>query len=712
MGSRTAILVLGEDAYPIVRNHFTDMKPFPRLRSDEKPLDYSGLKILLLEDDPIDVELIQTALSSGGVQAELICTHKRQDFLEILQTQPPDLILSDYILPKFDGFSALKIACEVRPEVPFIMVSGVLGEEQAIEALKQGATDYVLKHRLERLVPAAVRALQESRERRKRQQLEASLHQTDDLLKAIVEASPIAIFTLNLDGRVMTWNVMAEQIYGWQAKEVLDRPLPVIPDNSLSAFQQHFHQVLHSRTLTNLECQHLKKDGSLVEISASLLPVHNLQSEVHGVVITAIERTASKPTRSDRLDQLWCEQKARTALESASRIKDEFLGMISHELRTPLNAIVGWVKLIQKNNLNPVVLKQAVEVIERNATLQTQLIEDLLDMSHILRGNLRLTLGCVDMVNTIRAALDALEPAIAAKSIQVKWVMNSPVTKVSGDPVRLQQVLWNLLSNAIKFTPAGGQITVQLDQQGTHIRVQVIDTGIGIEADFLPYVFEYFRQADASTTRFYNGLGLGLAISRYLVELHGGTIQAKSLGQGQGATFTLTLPIRSSASMGDALHDHPCIETGELPPRFPLHGVRIVLIESIDKDNTNTLVKFANLLGQQGAQVVMTHSVQEAHAILEQFVPNLLIGDTSVLGTSHATSPQSIRALSQQFHNIPVLVLMADDGEIELLPGFAIGLQLCMANPLESTKIIETVCQLISGDRSTHSREKRAEENG
>lgn len=222
------------------------------------------LQILLLEDDPVDVELIQTTLKNGGIEANLICVTRRSDFSEILKTQLPDLILSDYVLPSFDGIAALKIAQQFCPQVPFIMVSGMLGEERAIETLKQGATDYVLKQRLDRLVPSAKRALRESQERQERLRVEEALRQTDDLLRAIVDASPVGIITLNPQKKVIAWNIASERIYGWQSQEVINQALPVIPPEEQKQFERLFQQALQNHTLTNYEFQHLGDRKSVV----------------------------------------------------------------------------------------------------------------------------------------------------------------------------------------------------------------------------------------------------------------------------------------------------------------------------------------------------------------------------------------------------------------------------------------------------------------
>lgn len=505
----------------------------------------SVLQILLLEDDPLDYELIEAMLKKGGIKSNLICVSDRKSFLERLSTSPPDLILADYVLPKFDGMAALEFANAICPEVPFILVSGVLGEEQAIDALKQGATDYILKQRLERLVPAVQRALRESQERQERQKLTQALHRTDNLLRAMIDASPVGIITLSRDQRIMTWNTTAEQLYGWTAKAVIEGSFSVIiPADKQDDFNYDFTQALQTRRIFNQEVQHLKQDGSLIDVSLSLAPLHDANDSVYGVVITTVDITARKQIEAQRLMLLEQERVAQAAAETANRIKDEFLATLSHELRTPLNAIVGWMKLIQRGNLSGSMLKRALDTIDRNAAAQTQLIEDLLDISHIIRGQVSLHIQPTDMKALIRDTVDRLRPAAEAKSLQLELNLAPSIDWILADPNRLQQVFWNLLSNAIKFNQPSGKVTVVCEVIESYLKIQVSDSGIGIAPEFLPHLFEYFRQADGSITRSYGGLGLGLAITRHLVELHGGTIQAESQGSGHGATFTVLLPVR------------------------------------------------------------------------------------------------------------------------------------------------------------------------
>ncbi|EAW38800.1 response regulator [Lyngbya sp. PCC 8106] len=645
------------------------------------------LKILLLEDDLVDRELIQTLLIKGGIEAEFTCVNRCSEFEEVLKTLFPDLILSDYVLPSFDGIAALEIAQQICPEVPFIMVSGMLGEERAIEALKQGATDYVLKQRLERLVPSVKRALRESQERQERLRVEEALRQTDDLLKAIVDASPVAIITLNLEKKVITWNIAAERIYGWQSQEVIDQLLPLIPPEEDEQFNRLFQQALQNYTRTNYEFQHRGKNNDLIEISISLAPLHNAEGNVCGVVMTAVDITTRKRIEAERFNLLQREQSARAEAEAANRIKDEFLAVLSHELRTPLNSILGWITLIQRGKLNQTTLEQALEVIERNASIQTQLIEDLLDISRISRGQLNLNINSVNLVELIQTTVDTVRPAAEAKSIAIELILDHRINIISGDGNRLQQVFWNLFSNAIKFTPKEGSVTIKLNKvEDSYAQIKVIDSGIGIEPNFLPYVFEYFRQADASTTRSQGGLGLGLAISRHLVELHGGTIDVESEGKGKGSVFIVMLPIRPIQFDQDQI-DKP------INNEFNLQDLNIMVVE--DQADARELIRL--VLEQQGAKVSEASSGQEAWEILKEFTPDVIISDIGMPDENGYSLLKRVRSLPKdKGGNIPALALTAYTKEEDRQQAIKAGFQMHLAKPLDITALLKAVSQLSS----------------
>ncbi|WGV27492.1 ATP-binding response regulator [Halotia branconii] len=644
----------------------------------------SMLQILLLEDDPVDHELIEATLKNNGIESNLIRVAYRQDFLKCLNTRLPDLILADYILPEFDGIAALELAKAICPEVPFILVSGVLGEEQAIDALKRGATDYVLKQRLERLIPAIQRTWRESQERQERQKVTKALKQTDDLLRAIVDASPVSIITLNRQQRVMTWNTTAEELYGWQAKAVIDHTLPLIPKAQQEYFDCCFSRTLENNRVSNQDFQHQKRDGSLIDVSLSLAPLHDADDNIYGVVMTTVDNTIRKQVEAQRLALLAQERAARTVAETANRVKDEFLAVLSHELRTPLNAIVGWIKLIQKGNLSPTILQRALDTIERNAAAQTQLIEDLLDISRIIRGQVSLNIQPVDVIALIQTTNDTLRPAAEAKSIQIKLDLVTPLDRILADPNRLQQVFWNLLSNAIKFTPPSGKVTVQINLIDSLLQIQVVDSGIGIAPDFLPYVFEYFRQADGSTTRSQGGLGLGLAITRHLVELHGGTIHVSSSGLGQGSTFTIILPMRVAQANNE-------FSQKQVESDLSLQGVKAIVVD--DDIDARELMTF--VLEQQGAKVKSAGNVQEALSLLNQFQPDVLISDIGMPDEDGYTFLQTIRSLpNYQLCNIPAVALTAYAREEDRQRALEVGYQTHLVKPFDPSEVITIIHQL------------------
>lgn len=376
---------------------------------------------------------------------------------------------------------------------------------------------------------------------------------------------------------------------------------------------------------------------------------------------------------------------SREAAQSANRIKDEFLAVLSHELRSPLNPILGWSKLLQNGKLDAARTKQALTTIERNAKLQSELIEDLLDVSRILQGKLSLTPSPMNLATTIQAAIETMRLAAEAKSIQIETHLAPGVGLISGDPTRLQQVVWNLLSNAVKFTPVGGQVTVQLLKLGHQAQLTVQDTGQGIDASFLPYVFDYFRQQDGATTRKFGGLGLGLAIVRHLVELHGGTIQAESPGEGLGATFTIHLPLL--ASQPSIAQEPPGSE-----PTLNLQGVQVLIVD----DDTDTRDFIGFLLEQAGARVVAATSAGEALAMLRHSQPDVLVSDIGMPDMDGYMLMQQLRKLApEQGGRIPAIALTAYTGEFNQQQARSVGFQKHIAKPVEPETLIGAVRSLV-----------------
>ncbi|BAT54341.1 PAS/PAC sensor hybrid histidine kinase [Nostoc sp. NIES-3756] len=378
-------------------------------------------------------------------------------------------------------------------------------------------------------------------------------------------------------------------------------------------------------------------------------------------------------------------QRDRTKAEAANRIKDEFLAVLSHELRSPLNPILGWTRMLRTKRLDAAKVELALETIERNAKLQAQLIEDLLDVSRILQGKMTLNVAPVNLTTTIEAALETVQLAAEAKNISIKTILNPIVGAVVGDQNRLQQVVWNLLANAVKFTPSGGKIEVELEQVNNYAQIQVKDNGKGIVPEFLPYVFEYFRQEDGATTRKFGGLGLGLAIVRHFTELHGGNIQASSPGQDLGATFTVRLPL--NAVKQESSVDHPQINS-----MINLTGIKILVVD--DDADMRELAEF--ILTQVGAQVTTASSAMQALTILNNSVPDLLLSDIGMPEMDGYSLMRQIRQWpAQQGGKIPAIALTAYAGEINQQQALAAGFQKHISKPVEPDELVQTIFQLV-----------------
>ncbi|MGA9770461.1 MAG: CHASE3 domain-containing protein [Blastocatellia bacterium] len=401
--------------------------------------------------------------------------------------------------------------------------------------------------------------------------------------------------------------------------------------------------------------------------------------------------------RADAETAYKAEQKARSDAEKANRLKDEFLATVSHELRTPLNAIIGWSRMLRTGKLDSESFARGLEAIDRNAKSQAQLVEDLLDTSRIISGKLRLDVRPVDFVRVIDAAIDAVRPAADARNIQIRKVLDPDAGAVSGDPERLQQVIWNLLSNAIKFTPKDGRVEVRLERINSHVEVIVSDTGKGISADFLPHVFELFRQADSTISREHTGLGLGLAIARRIVEMHGGTIRADSPGVDQGATFTVMVPLRGvrslDASGGAGLERvHPTAGYDlQFENLFSLDGLRILAVD----DQSDTLEMIKAVLTQCGAEVQTVTSAGEAFEVLQDWKPDLLISDIGMPGEDGFELIGRIRALKPEEGGlIPAVALTAYARVEDRVKTLSAGYQMHVPKPVEPAELATIIASL------------------
>jgi PAS domain S-box-containing protein len=363
------------------------------------------------------------------------------------------------------------------------------------------------------------------------------------LLAAIVESSDDAIVSKTLDGVITSWNGGAERMFGWPAEMAIGRHIMlIVPEERRAEEDEVLARIRRGERLHHFDTVRVTKDGRLIDVSLTVSPVRDTTGRIVGA--SKVARDVSERRRLDdyRNALLAQEQQARTAAEALIRAKDQFLATISHELRTPLNAIFGWARLLQMSELDAPSRKRAATAIVQSAAAQTGLVDDLLDLSRVVTGRLRLDVGPVDLRGVVDAALDVVRPAANAKDITLVTTL-AEVGPMQGAPDRLQQVVWNIVANAVKFTSRGGRIDVVLRRADSYAEVVVTDSGEGISPDVLPHVFQEFWQEDNSSTRAHQGLGLGLTLVKHLVDLHGGHVRAESAGKGRGATFTVALPL-------------------------------------------------------------------------------------------------------------------------------------------------------------------------
>ncbi|HKX27742.1 MAG TPA: ATP-binding protein [Blastocatellia bacterium] len=419
-------------------------------------------------------------------------------------------------------------------------------------------------------------------------------------------------------------------------------------------------------------------------------------TERHERIITGLAGQAAIAIDNARLYE--AARKARQEAEKANRLKDEFLATVSHELRTPLNAMLGWSRMLRMGKLEAENVERALETIERNAKAQQQIVEDILEVSRIITGKLRLDVAPVEIAPTIEAAVDSLRPTAEAKGVDIQTVLDTKSSLVLGDTSRLQQVVWNLLSNAVKFTPKGGRVQVALERVNSHVRITVSDTGQGIESQFLPYVFDRFRQADSSTARPHGGLGLGLAIVRHLVELHGGTVQAASSGENLGATFTVNLPLaiirEAGARAGAELTSPPrqsALESAAEQFVLELTGLRVLVVD--DEADARDLLTV--VLRQYGVEVRGAGSTRETLELLERWRPDVIISDIGMPDEDGYVLIRRIRSLPEERGgNIPAAALTAYARSEDRLKALAAGYQMHIAKPVEPPELAAVVASL------------------
>jgi PAS domain S-box-containing protein len=532
-------------------------------------------------------------------------------------------------------------------------------------------------------------ALRDVTERRR---AEEKLRRSEAQLRAILDQSLTAVFVKDLEGRYLRINRYYEILFGVTEAEVKGKTDYDIHAKEIAdAVCANDQKVIEADMPLQVEERVIAVDGPHDFISVKF-PLRDKSRRPYAICGIATDITERKQAEAEREELLAREQLAREEAEKLARAKDEFLALVSHELRSPLNAILANAALLRHCGSDVQQIRKATEVIERSGKAQAQLIDDLLDTARIISGKLRLEIGPVDLISVIEQAVQTIRPAADAKGISLQTYLPYEIGQITGDPSRLQQVAWNLLSNAVKFTQQGGRVEARLERADPYIRIIVSDTGKGISPDFLPYVFERFRQADASSAKRHGGLGLGLALVKYLVELHGGTVEAASAGEGQGATFKVTLPVRAVATpLGDSGGPQVTVESsGELT------GVRALVVD--DSDEARELIGTALTLS--GADVTAVSSAAEAYTLITaappQWRPDVIVSDIEMPVEDGYRLIRRVREWESALGaHIPAVALTAYGRAEDRARALTAGFQTHVAKPVDPDELIIVIGGLI-----------------
>ncbi|MGF1987322.1 MAG: response regulator [Nostoc sp. ZfuVER08] len=702
------------------------------------------VNILLVDDKLENLLALEAILEKLG--ENLVRATSGEEALRCLLHQDFAVILLDVQMPGMDGFeTATLIRNRGRSRhTPIIFLTAFSTSDQMLfKGYALGAVDYLLKPIDPNILTSKVTVFAELFKKTEAVKLQAAqlvavnaeLRQSEERFRSLSTCSPVGIFEIDTEGRCRFTNPRYQTICGVKAAQSVEKSWleSVHPEDRERAVTTWSTYINEGRDYSE-EFRFQTAHGNVRWVQVRSSPMLSGQGELLGYVGTLEDITERKQAEEVRA-QVIREQTARQEAEAANRMKDEFLAVLSHELRTPLTSMLGWSKILRSKKLDEKATSRALEAIERNATSQMQLIEDILDVSRIIRGQLRLNVCAVNLITVMEAALEAVRPLAEAKDIQLNTVLDTSVGSMYGDPARLQQVVWNLLTNAIKFTQKGGRVEVKLstyfgysindspdlasnktalasaspDENSNlntdessepksknenpkfqYAQIQVIDTGIGITPEFLPKVFERFRQADSTTTRSHNGLGLGLAIVRHLVELHKGTISAASPGTEQGATFTVRLPLLQDNRGNKANKEAGEISSPEVST--PLAGLKVLVVD--DETDTRNFLSF--MFEDYGAVATAASSVDEALAVLEQAKPDILISDIGMSEQDGYTLIRKLRSLEpEKGGRIPAIALTAYTRDEDRLKALAAGFQQHLPKPIDPSKLIGVVVNVL-----------------
>jgi PAS domain S-box-containing protein len=639
-------------------------------------------RILIVEDDARTGRVLELLL---GGQWTVHVVQDARAALARVQEDVPDIMLTDLLLPGgLDGFGLLRHLREDprTATLPVVVVSGLTDDADRLRALEAGANDFIIKPFSEKELLLRLNTHLEMAHLRR----EAALRESEVHLRSILDGALDAVITMDAEGQVSYWNPQAEATFGFTAEEALGQPLAdlIVPEDQRQRHRdgmERFRQTGRGPILNRrIEVSGLRKDGSQFPLELSVTLVRGWGFYTFNSFCRDIsEQKRAEAERSRLLEEA----------QEANRMKDEFLALLSHELRTPLSAIVGWAHMLRSGGLDEATRNRAIETIDRNAKLQNQLIEDILDVSRIVAGKFSLDMRTLDLCKVVESARDTVAPMAAAKGIELHQALECGAAHFVGDPDRLQQVVWNLVSNAIKFTPPGGQVWIELARQDSQFEIVVRDSGKGIEPEFLPHIFERFRQAESGTRR-QGGLGLGLSIVKHIAEMHGGHVEVESPGSGGGATFKVRLPVVDEPPEAHRIRPIAADEEGlERAPR--LDDVRVLIVD--DEADARHLV--AAVLQKRGALVFLAASSAEAMLLVQSERPDVILSDIFMPDEDGCAFIRKVRSLpTDGGGRTPAAALTAYARAEDRMRALAAGFQLHLAKPAVPAELVTVVATL------------------
>jgi PAS domain S-box-containing protein len=516
-----------------------------------------------------------------------------------------------------------------------------------------------------------------------------------DRLAAIIDSSDDAIVSKTLGGFITSWNAGAERMFGYTSAEAVGQHITlIIPADRHGEEVEVLARISNGQKVDHFETVRQAKDGRKLDISLTVSPVRNSRGQIVGASKVARDITARKRSEEERERLTDQAMAARRAAEEANRLKDDFLATVSHELRNPLNSIVGWAGLLSSGKLDEKKNARGIEAIMRAAQAQDQIINDLLDVSRIISGRLRLDIRPMTLIEVLETAVDTIRPAAEAKQIRLQVMLDPAAGPVSGDPDRLRQVFWNLLSNAVKFTPRDGRIQIHSQRINSYVEIVISDTGTGIEPQLLPFVFDRFRQGDSGTNRQSTGLGLGLAIVRSLVELHGGTVWVESQGKDLGASFNIRLPILIAPQAIDDSRVHPTAEDlKSTEPGPSLRNLSVLVVD--DEDGAREIT--SAILTEAQAEVRTAASADEALRIMDEWQPQVLVVDIGMPEVDGYEFIRRVRARdAQRGGNVPAAALTAYARVQDRMRVLSAGFQMHIPKPIQPAELIAVVASLAN----------------